>query len=114
MRIRFLSLLLTLLVAPPLVGAAGAQTADEIVQKYLTALGGRAALEKLTTRKSTGSVIVSTNPGGDLSGTIEVIVKAPNKSRALITLDLSAVGGGTLSIEQRFDGVHGLTINSMQ
>jgi len=112
---QFSSLLLTvLLLAPPLACAASAQTAEDVVQKYLTALGGRPALEKLTSRKSTGTVKLSTNPGGDLTGSVEVTVKAPNKSRAVMTLDLSGVGGGSLTIEQRFDGTTGVTLNSMQ
>jgi len=111
---RYFTLLLTLLLVSPLARAASAQTADDVVQKYLNALGGRAALEKLTSRRSTGTVSLSTNPGGDLNGTVEVVVKAPNKSRALMTLDLSAAGGGKLTIEQRFDGATGITLNSMQ
>ena len=33
-----------------------AQTADELVEKHLAAMGGRAALSKLTSQKATGSV----------------------------------------------------------
>ena len=60
--------------------AASAQTVDEIVEKTLTALGGRAALGKVTSRSTSGTMTVST-PGGDISGTIEVLNQAPNKSR---------------------------------
>ena len=62
------------------VGSAAAQTPDEIVDKTLTALGGRAALGKLTSRSSTGTMTIST-PAGELSGTIEVLSARPNKSR---------------------------------
>ena len=57
-----------------------AQRADEVVEKYLTALGGRAALNKLTSRTTTGTISVTT-PAGDLTGTLELYNKAPNKVR---------------------------------
>jgi hypothetical protein len=94
-------------------GAAQAQTADEIVEKTLAALGGRAALAKLTSRSTTGNMTVST-PGGDVSGTIEILNQAPNKSRQLITLDLSSLGAGSLVVDQRFDGASGYTADSMR
>src|SRR5689334_5333717 len=82
---------------------ASAQTADEIVDKTLTALGGTAALGKLTSRSTAGTMIVST-PAGDISGTIEVLNAQPNKSRTLINLDLSSLGAGSMVMDQRFDG----------
>ena len=95
------------------VGIASAQTADEIVEKSLTAMGGRAALGKLTSRSSTGTMTVST-PGGDISGTIEVLHQRPNKSRTLITLDLTALGAGSMVRDQRFDGTSGYALDSMR
>jgi hypothetical protein len=94
-------------------GAAQAQTADEVVEKTLAALGGRAALGKLTSRSTTGNMIVST-PGGDVSGTIELLNEAPNKSRSLITLDLSSLGAGSLVVDQRFNGTSGYAMDSMR
>lgn len=108
-----LTFLLSVLLVPPFVGAASAQTADEVVEKHLAALGGREALGKLTSRKSTGTVTISTQ-GGDLSGPIETYAKSPNKSRAYMKLDLSAVGAGEMTVEQRFDGTAGYMLNSMQ
>lgn len=97
-----------------LAGTGWAQTPEAVVEKYLAALGGRDALGKLTSRKSAGTVVVTTQ-GTDLAGTIELFLKSPNKTRALITLDLSAVGGGgSLTIDQRFDGTAGWALNSMQ
>src|SRR5262245_57584631 len=93
--------------------AAAAQTADEIVEKSLAAAGGRAALEKLTSRSTHGTITVST-PGGDGSGTIEVLNQAPNKSRTLITLDLSSLGAGSVVIDNRFDGTAGYSMDSMR
>jgi hypothetical protein len=69
------------------VHAAAAQTADEIVEKHLAAIGGRAALSKLTSRMMAGTIAIST-PAGEFSGPIEIWNQAPNKVRTLINLDL--------------------------
>ena len=92
---------------------ASAQTADEVIEKHLAALGGRAALAKVTSRTMTGTIAVST-PVGELSGPVEVINMAPNKARTLIKLDLSAVGAGEMTVDQRFDGTTGIVMDSMQ
>ena len=93
--------------------AAAAQSADEVIERHLAALGGRAALEKLTTRVGTGTITLTT-PVGDLSGPIEVTSARPNKERTLLSLDLSALGAGTMTADRRFDGVSGYEINSLQ
>jgi outer membrane lipoprotein-sorting protein len=93
--------------------AASAQTVDEIVEKSLTSLGGRAALGKVTSRSTSGTMTVST-PGGDISGTIEVLNQAPNKSRTLIKLDLTPLGGQSVVIDNRFDGTSGYTMDGMR
>lgn len=92
---------------------ASAQTADEIIEKHLAAMGGREALGKLTSRRVTGTITVGT-PNGDLSGPIEVDSKAPNKARAYFKLDLSSLGAGELTVERKFDGIKGWTLDSMQ
>src|SRR5262245_55444623 len=89
-----------------------AQTADDIVEKALTAMGGRAALGKLTSRSSTGTISIAT-PNGDITGTIELYNKAPNKSRTLVKIDLSSLGLGQVVQDQRFDGTVGYAIDSM-
>jgi outer membrane lipoprotein-sorting protein len=86
--------------------AASAQTADEIIEKHLAAIGGRAALGKLKSRSMTGTITLST-PAGEVSGPVEVLAQAPNKSRTLINLDLSALGAGAMTLDQRFDGTSG-------
>ncbi len=106
----------SLLLLPALTSAAFAQTltADQIVEKHLTALGGREALSKLTSRKATGTISIST-PMGELSGPLELMAKAPNKVRADMRIDLTAVGGpGEMVMSQIFDGTNGWTLNSMQ
>jgi hypothetical protein len=95
------------------VHAAAAQTADEIVEKHLAAVGGRDALSKLTSRVMTGTITIST-PAGEFSGPIQVMNQAPNKVRTLINLDLSAVGVGKMTVDQRFDGVTGYAIDTLQ
>jgi outer membrane lipoprotein-sorting protein len=93
--------------------SAHAQTADEVVEKHLAALGGRAALAKLENRVATGSVTITTQ-GINLSGPVELYVKAPNKSRSLIKLDLTQFGAGEMVIDQRCDGKTAYAANSVQ
>jgi photosynthetic reaction center cytochrome c subunit len=90
-----------------------AQTADDIVEKTLTAQGGRAAMEKISSRSMKGTIAM-TSPAGDLPGTIEVLNQAPNKVRTLLNLDLTAAGAGTVTVDQRFDGTNAYATNSMQ
>ena len=90
-----------------------AQTVDEVIEKSITAMGGRAAMEKIKTRSMTGTLALST-PAGDIPGTVEVTNAAPNKMRTVIKADLSQFGAGQLLIDQRFDGTNGYMINSMQ
>ena len=91
---------------------AFAQTADEIVEKHLAALGGREALGRIQTRVSTGKVTVTT-PVGDLAGTVEAFAKAPDKSRTLVKVDVSALGAGIITNDQRFDGTAGYVIDTL-
>ena len=92
---------------------ASAQTADEIVEKSIAALGGRAAHAKVKSRLTVGTIVLST-PVGDINGTIEVTNAAPNKARTLIKADLSALGAGALVVDQRFDGHSGYILDSLQ
>ena len=111
-----LALVFSVLSLPVLAGTAavhGAQTADDVVEKYLSALGGRAALGKITSRRSTGAITVVT-PNGEIAGTAEIAVKAPNKARSVMTLDLSAMGvPEKLVVQQVFNGTTGWALDSM-
>ena len=104
-------------LAAALILASGritaAQTADDVVEKYLAAIGGRAALAKITSRLTTGTITL-TLPNGPVSGSIEVLNQQPNKSRTLTKLDLTSVGAGQLTREQRFDGNTGYILDSLQ
>jgi len=95
-------------------GSAAIQTADEVIEKHLAAIGGRAALGKLTTRRATGTVTITT-PGGNITGPIEISSKAPNKTRALMKLDLTPLGvTETMVLQQKFDGAAAWMLNSLQ
>jgi hypothetical protein len=95
------------------VQLATAQTADEIIEKHLTALGGRAALNNVKSRSMKGTISVST-PVGELTGPIEIMNEVPNKSRTFVQLDLSNLGLGKVIQDQRFDGTTGYVIDTAQ
>jgi len=95
------------------VQTISAQTADEVVEKYLAAIGGRAALGKLKSRSMVGTVTLST-PVGNVSGPVEVLNQAPSKTRSVMKLDLSGVGLGQVVVDQRFDGEAGYVLDTLQ
>ena len=92
---------------------ASAQTADEVIDKYLAAIGGRAALGKVTSRTTTGTMTLST-PAGDISGPVEMLNQQPNKSRMLMKMDLTSLGAGPMVVDQRFDGTSGYVLDTLQ
>ena len=92
---------------------ASAQTADEVIEKSITAMGGRAAHEKIKSRVMTGALSITT-PVGDIAGTVELYGTVPNKQRSVLKADLSQLGAGQLLIDQRFDGVNGYAMDSLQ
>jgi len=108
-RVPLIALSACLLLSPT---AAFAQTADEVIEKHLAALGGREALGKIASRTMDGKIALST-PAGEVSGTIQVFGKVPNKARSLIKVDLSQFGVGELVVDQRFDGTAGYVLDSM-
>jgi CubicO group peptidase (beta-lactamase class C family) len=75
---------------------------DEILAAYVTALGGREALEKITSRTAKGSFEVS---GIAISGPVEMFAKAPNKR--LIVLRMP----GNEIFKDGFDGAVGWELN---
>jgi outer membrane lipoprotein-sorting protein len=93
--------------------AAWAQTAEDVIEKSLAALGGRAAHAKIKTRSMAGTITLGT-PVGDIPGTIDITNALPNKTRTLIKADLTSVGAGPLVIDQRFDGQSGYVLDSLQ
>ena len=75
--------------------AAATPTADQVLDHYVNAIGGRAAWTKLNSRVSKGTIEIPAM--NNLSGTVEIHEKAPNSMLAVITL------GGAV-FEQGFDG----------
>lgn len=112
MRTRILRLAAALVILL-MAQSAAAQTADEIIEKSIAAMGGRAALEKVKSRQMTGTLAIGT-PAGDIQGTIEILNAVPNKARTVIKADLSAFGAGPMLIDQRFDGTKGYVIDTLQ
>ena len=92
---------------------AAAQTAEDIIQKSIAAMGGRAAFDKIKTRSMSGTITLMT-PVGDIPGSVEILNARPNKARTLIKADLSSVGAGPLTIDQRFDGQNGYVVDTLQ
>ncbi len=80
-------------------------TAKEIFDKYLESVGGRPAIEKIKTRKMTGSVEL---PAMGLKGTFEIISKAPDKSAVIINLN------GFGEITEAFDGNEAWSSNPLE
>ena len=90
---------------------AAAQTGDEILEKTITALGGRAALGKITSRLASGAITIAT-PVGNVDGTVEITYAAPNKMRTLTKASVPLAG--QLVIDQRFDGKTGYVLDSLR
>jgi outer membrane lipoprotein-sorting protein len=78
-----LALALAVAVARP-AAQTPAPTIDQILDKFLTALGGRAAVEKVTSFTAKGTIEIV---DAGLTGTYEQYQKAPNKSAIVINLD---------------------------
>lgn len=85
--------------------AVAAPTVDEILDKSLKAIGGREAVEKLTSRSVKGSIEIE---AVGVSGTIEVLAKAPNKTAVVANL----AGFGV--VNEVFDGAKGWSSDPAQ
>lgn len=70
-------------------------TVDQILDKYVQALGGKAAIEKITSTVSTGTFEI---PAFSASGPVESATKAPNKS--VLKLDVPGFG----VVQEGFNG----------
>ncbi|MGH9682053.1 MAG: hypothetical protein ACRD4S_00340 [Candidatus Acidiferrales bacterium] len=77
--------------------AAESHRADDIIERYIQAIGGAAAWEKLHSRTSLGTIDI---PAMNLSGTVMIHEKAPNKSLIAVIIAGSA-------FRQGFDGTMG-------
>lgn len=85
-----------IVIAATQLSAEAARTkADEVLANYVTALGGRAALEKITSRVAKGTFEVS---GVAMNGPVEIYAKAPNLSLIILRMP------GQELFEDGFDG----------
>lgn len=86
-------------------------TADQIIEKYVQAIGGKAAIEKVTSRITKGTIEI---PAMGANGTTESYAKAPNKF--MNVAEISGLGAfqqgytGTVAWSQDpFSGLRDLT-----
>lgn len=86
----------------PAAKPAALPTVDEILDKQVKALGGKEALEKISSRMAKGTMELE---GMGLSGPLELYTKAPNKSAMFI--ELQGVG----KIINVFDGEKGYALD---
>ncbi len=76
-------------------------TVDQVLEKYLVAIGGRAALEKITSAHLQGTLEI---PDFQINGTIDIVQKAPNK----VLQTVSLTGTGMQAVQREgFDGTVG-------
>jgi len=83
------------ITATQLTSEAANKKADEVLASYVTALGGREALEKITSRVSKGNFEVS---GIAMSGPVEIYGKAPNFKLTVLQMP------GQETFKDGFDG----------
>ncbi len=70
-------------------------TVDQIIEKYVAASGGKAAIQKFTSRAAKGTFDI---PAMGVNAPIEMYAKAPNKTAMI--LDISGFG----LVQEGFDG----------
>ncbi|HZB25687.1 MAG TPA: hypothetical protein VE379_06120 [Vicinamibacterales bacterium] len=97
--------------APPAAAQQPAKSATaalpgarSILDRHLTAVGGRDAILAHSSTKATGVFSVAS---AGLTGTLEVFAAKPNKN--LVRIQLPGVG----EIVEGFDGTHGWTVSAM-
>ena len=82
--------------------AANLPSAEQIVNKYVQASGGKAAIEKITSRRATGTFEL---PAMGVSAPVEMYAKAPNKT--VLTIDIAGFG----AIQRGYNGTVGWDVN---
>lgn len=79
--------------------STAAPTVDQILDRYIDAIGGRATIEKITSRASLGKIEV---PSMNLTGTVIIHEKAPDKLLQVVVINGNA-------FRQGFDGTNAWT-----
>jgi zinc protease len=82
--------------------SAALPSVDQILDKYVQAIGGKAAIEKQTSRVSKGTFEIA---AFGATGTAEIYAKAPNKSASVINV----AGFGV--VQDGFDGKAGWAVD---
>lgn len=93
--------------AKPAEGAAkpaALPSADEVLEKYIKAIGGKEAIEKMTSRVSIGTMEIEAM---NMSGSVQMFEKAPNKNA--MVLELPGFG----KINNVYDGSKGYATDPM-
>jgi hypothetical protein len=82
-------------VASAQAAAPALPTAEQVLEKYVAAIGGKAAWDKITSRVSKGTFEV---PDQGAGGAVQIFAKAPDKTALIIEVD----GFGT--VRQAYNG----------
>ena len=79
--------------APAAQTSSSAPTVDQVLEKYVQGLGGKAAIEKVKTRIMKGSIeLPATGDAGSIvPGTIEIYMKAPDKRMSVVNIPGSGI-----------------------
>ncbi|MGE0127215.1 MAG: hypothetical protein AB7U82_03830 [Blastocatellales bacterium] len=85
--------------------AAALPTVDDVLDKFVKAIGGKEAVEKATSRSMKGSFDIEAM---NMTGTFEMIAKAPNKSA--VKIDLPGFG----VVNNVYDGTKAWSADPMQ
>lgn len=67
-------------------------TVDQVLEKYLAAMGGQAAFDKITTRVARATIEI---PDMGITGSMTMTEKAPNKSLVIVEIAQMTVREGT-------------------
>jgi hypothetical protein len=92
------ALLLVLAACSAVVQAQEAPTVDDILNHYIRALGGKAAIQRLRSRVAKGTIVIA---GSGLEGTVQTWLMYPDK--LLVVTELPGVG----TLRQGYDGTLG-------
>src|SRR5262245_23475588 len=81
-------------------------TVDQIIDRYVQAIGGEAAIRKLTSRITKMTLAIE---GSDVTGSFEIYSQAPNKKVGIGQFKLS--NGAEFEISRGFNGAVGWALN---
>lgn len=86
----------------PAPAAAALPSARSIIDRHITAMGGRKAILSHTSSHATGTISIS---GNGMTGVLDIYGAAPNKS--LVKINLGGIG----EMYEGFDGIHGWSVD---